>query len=71
MKKYLNPEYVNVSLMSEDVITASIIEIVGEDANLGYTMHEEKTYNSDGTTTSKGVVKADISSILGGMTFGL
>lgn len=64
MKKYFNPEYNMVAVMSNDVITLSHNnQEVVKDPNTGKVLYVVDTYRDESTNEFSGIVSADISAL--------
>ncbi len=65
MKKYLNPEYVNSVVMSNDVITLSHVSTNKEAYEKGEVNYLENVYKDTATGEYSVQIGADVSTLLG------
>lgn len=65
MKKYLNPEYVNSTVMSNDVITLSHMSTNQEAYNKGEVNYLENVYRDTVTNEYSVQIGADVNTLLG------
>ena len=63
MKKYFNPEYMNIATMSNDVITLSHNNHEEVKDGNGNVLYVVDTYRNKETNEYSGIVSADISAL--------